>query len=118
MAHISSLIKSACAAACLTAVATPSFAEVHEVLVYRDGYFPTTLYAASGDTIKFVNKSGYWMRVPTSNSNFLTGWVSSGNSEYYTVPWWGGSFYRPELYNKWNGNAHGGEIVIGTAPSQ
>ena len=43
--------------AALSMAATPVLAIEHVVMVYSDGFFPTTSYVQPGDTVRFVNLS-------------------------------------------------------------
>lgn len=43
--------------AALTMAAAPVLANEHVVMVYSDGFFPTTSYVQPGDTVRFINLS-------------------------------------------------------------
>jgi plastocyanin len=49
--------------------AQASFAVEHEVWVQAKGYFPTTIHVEIGDTIRFINKSGYNVWLESNNGD-------------------------------------------------
>jgi hypothetical protein len=74
---------SALAAAWFAVFATPAAAVEHEIQVLRESYFPRTTYLGQGDSIKFVNNTGYWVRVRKNNGGDLTPWIQHNSS--YTM---------------------------------
>ena len=56
---------------------TAAEAEVHEIRILREGYFPATTYLSSTDSIKFINTTGYgaFQRAKFSNDGGYNYWT-------------------------------------------
>ncbi|ETX13982.1 copper-binding protein, plastocyanin/azurin family [Roseivivax halodurans JCM 10272] len=54
------------------ALAAPAFAAEHEVIIVRGGYFPETIYAAPGDTIRFVNAGGATATIAATDGSWAS----------------------------------------------
>lgn len=76
----------AAAAACLTFVGAPASAAEHEIMVMREGYFPTVTYLNAGDTIRFTNNAGSGARVRECNgTSYLTSVIPNGGNYILSV---------------------------------
>lgn len=50
-------------------MASPSQAEVHDLVILRYGYLPEVLYVQPGDTIRVHNQGPNWARLFSANAN-------------------------------------------------
>ncbi len=62
----------------LGVLAAPLHASEHDVLLLGGAYFPTSLYPAVGDTIRFVNESDITMSATATDASWDTGPLAPG----------------------------------------
>ncbi len=66
-----------------TLLGSAASAAEHLIYVQREGYFPSITYLDSGDTLKFVNNTGYGVKIRKNNGYTLSPYIANGSS--YTI---------------------------------
>jgi hypothetical protein len=126
---MNTFIKSALVGLIAVGAATSAAADKHShtVYVYKRGYFPTTIYTASGDWVQYVNKSSDWrfMEIPyyqyawkndPETSDF---WIPNNGIQYVQMLTSSGDNFEFDAVDySSNDPEHNGFIVHGSAPSQ
>ena len=69
----------------VSCLAAPAFAAEHEVIIVRGGYFPETIYAAPGDTIRFVNANGASALIAATDGSWASDPIDSDRTTVISV---------------------------------
>ncbi|MEJ6397287.1 hypothetical protein [Yoonia sp. 208BN28-4] len=119
MIRLTKMLKSTCAAALLAGAAAPAMAEIHDMYIYPEGYFPTKMYVQVGDTVRFVNRTNENAIVPIVGFGNFTPWIEPGESSsinfVYGVD---RTIGKPKLYSGTRSGANYGYVYYGVAPTQ